>query len=106
MDFRRASLAGLFAVALILALGASSAAAVDKALCEQGRRVLPNDPNVQAFKKCATPGAISTDCCAKLVGFGKYYDCLNDPAYKAEVNTFLGGVTTVDKAKKACGVSK
>ncbi|GIL44544.1 hypothetical protein Vafri_2075 [Volvox africanus] len=106
MEFRRAFLAGLFAVALILGMGASSVAAVDKALCEQGRRVLPNEPSAQAFKKCATPGEISPDCCAKLAAIGKYYDCLSDPTYKAQVNAFLGGVTTVDKAKKACGISK
>ncbi|EFJ43807.1 hypothetical protein VOLCADRAFT_95955 [Volvox carteri f. nagariensis] len=103
MNRRCAVLAGVTAVLLIVALGAPPVLAADKALCEEARRVLPNDPNAKAFKSCATPTKISDACCQKLTGFGKYYDCLTDPSYKADIDSYLNGVTTVDKTKQMCG---
>lgn len=37
----------------------------------------------------------------QLAPLGKYYDCLEDPTYKEQISTYLGGMT-VDEAMAAC----
>ncbi|EFJ43806.1 hypothetical protein VOLCADRAFT_95954 [Volvox carteri f. nagariensis] len=69
---------------------------VDIALCEEARQNLPDNPEVQAFTQCARGSRnLSASCCRKLLPFVRYYDCLDEPIYRAAAEGYLRGVTTV-----------
>ncbi|GIL75857.1 hypothetical protein Vretimale_5567 [Volvox reticuliferus] len=102
MNPRRGFIIGLAATALILMLSASTVSAVDTAMCEQAGRDLPNNPDIKAFKDCAY-STLTPRCCRKLLPFAKYYDCLDVPTYRDQVNNFLKDTKkTIDNVMDEC----
>ncbi|GLI65511.1 hypothetical protein VaNZ11_009061 [Volvox africanus] len=78
-------------------------AAVDTAMCDQAGRDLPNNPDIKAFKDCAY-STLTPRCCRKLLPFAKYYDCLEVPTYRDQVNNFLKDTKkTIDNIMDECG---
>ncbi|KAG2450514.1 hypothetical protein HYH02_005015 [Chlamydomonas schloesseri] len=71
-------------------------------LCKEAEQQLPGDPNISAFKQCAATKPIPQDCCAKLAPYAKYLPCLKNPDYRAAVEAFLSGTTSIDEIRTTC----
>ncbi|KXZ56314.1 hypothetical protein GPECTOR_1g277 [Gonium pectorale] len=102
MANRRTIAAGVLAALLVLALATQTAQAAKMAKCEAVRTTVPSNPSAKAFKACAAKKPITVDCCRNLLPLADLQDCLAEPGYRAEVDAWLGGATTIAEAQKAC----
>ncbi|KXZ56313.1 hypothetical protein GPECTOR_1g276 [Gonium pectorale] len=102
MANRRTVAAGVLAALLVIGLATQTAHAATIPKCEAVRDTIAGNPSAQAFKACAGKKPISVECCRNLLPLAEYQDCLAQPEYRSQVNGWLGGVTTVEEAQKAC----
>ncbi|KAG2440939.1 hypothetical protein HXX76_003792 [Chlamydomonas incerta] len=95
----------LLGAALLLQAGSAaaqdSAALAENAKCQQAQKELPSNPDIQAFKQCASAKPITAACCQRVKPYSQYLPCLSYEQYRAAPNNFLAPLS-MDDVMAAC----